>query len=325
MKRTCSFSMLTTEQAYAVRPRPGADRLYAMYSSIWDGIVTDPRAMVVPADDHGVHRGDGVFETLVCRDGAVFALRPHLARLASSAEGIRLPLPWDADELARGVIEVIRAGGRRECLVRILATRGPGGFGISPRECPSPALYIAAYAAPPPFMRAHPDGARAVTVREPIKAGRLATLKTCNYLPNVLMRMEAEAAGADFPLALDERGCVAEGATENFGVVDAEGRLAIPKPGRMLEGITMQRALTLAAALVHKGLLTGAGARDIPRDELTAAREVLVFGTTPEITAVVALDGVAVGGGRPGPVQQALARLFEEDVRTNVTLRTPVF
>ena len=44
---------------------------YAMYSSWWDAITVDPNLMVVPVDDHMVHRGDGLFETFKCVDGAV--------------------------------------------------------------------------------------------------------------------------------------------------------------------------------------------------------------------------------------------------------------
>lgn len=321
-----SLNILTAEEARARMPsQPWHGRLWAMYSSQWNGIITDPRAMLVPADDHVAHRGDGVFETIKTVDGAIYALRPHLDRLQASAGGIQLKMPWTPDEVERAVVATARAAGRRDGLVRVIVSRGPGGFGVDPRECPEPGLYITAYEGPAPFMRTHPAGARVAIVSQPIKAGKLATLKTCNYLPNALMKWEAGTSGADFPLALDERGCVAEGATENFGIVDDEGTLCIPRDGRMLPGITMHRAMALSAGLVQKGLIGGSEARDIPREELFRCREVLIFGTTPEVTAVTSIDGKAIGSGHPGPVQQALARLFDADQRTNAALRTPVF
>ncbi|MBP7275437.1 MAG: aminotransferase class IV [Kiritimatiellae bacterium] len=320
-----SLNLLTADEARArVHAQPWHTRLWAMYSSQWDGIVTDPLAMTIPADDHVAHRGDGVFETIKVVDGAVYALRPHLDRLEKSAGGIRIDMPWGPDELERAVVATARAAGRREGLLRVIVSRGPGGFGVDPRESPAPGLYIMAYEGAPPFMHTHPSGARAATVSQPIKAGKLATLKTCNYLPNALMKLEAGEAGADFPIAFDERGCVAEGATENVGIVDGDGRLCVPREGRMLAGITMQRALALSIGLVKRGLISGTEARDIPREELFHAREVLVFGTTPEVTAVTSLDGKTVGFGRPGPVQQALARMVDADQRTNAALRTPV-
>ena len=320
-----SLDILTAEEARNRIPsQPWHRKFWAMYSSQWNGIVTDPCAMSVPADDHVAHRGDGVFETLRVLDGAIYALHPHLDRLETSAEGIHLDPPWEPGELKHAVVATARAAGRRDALIRVILSRGPGGFGVDPRECPEPGLYIVVYEGPAPFMHTHPAGARVAIVSQPVKAGKLATLKTCNYLPNALMKWEAGEAGADFPLALDERGCVAEGATENFGIVDDEGTLCIPRDGRMLPGITMHRAMALSVSLVQQGLIGGAEARDIPREELFRCREVLIFGTTPEVTAVTSMDGKAIGSGHPGPVQQALARLFEADQRTNTALRTPV-
>ena len=51
--------------------RKGAQEFLAMYSSIFGGITTDPAAMVIPIDDHMVHRGHGVFDTAAIRDGSV--------------------------------------------------------------------------------------------------------------------------------------------------------------------------------------------------------------------------------------------------------------
>ena len=41
----------------------------AMYSSIYGGIILDPAMMVIPIDDHMVHRGHGVFDTAIIFNG----------------------------------------------------------------------------------------------------------------------------------------------------------------------------------------------------------------------------------------------------------------
>ncbi len=304
--------------------RPYHDHYYAMFSSALGGIVTDPVAMTVPADDHVVHRGDGVFETIKCADGAVYGLALHLERLAASAGRIGLRVPESPEGLGDIVQETIRAGGRRDCLVRVLLSRGPGGFGVGPSECPEPGLYVIAYRLSPPFMEAHPEGARAAVVEVPVKPGFLATIKTCNYLPNALMKAAAQAAGADFPVAFDERGFLAEGATENLGIVTPGRVLQLPRSGRILDGITVRRVQALAPAAVRAGVLAAIETVDIPRAALDEASEILVFGTTPDVTAVVQLDGRPVGTGRPGPAQAELNRLLVEDLRANDGMRTRV-
>jgi branched-subunit amino acid aminotransferase/4-amino-4-deoxychorismate lyase len=62
---------------------------------------------------------------------------------------------------------------------------------------------------------------------------------------------------------------------------------------------------------------------DVPRVELEKAAEMLVFGTTPHVTAVTEFAGRPVGDGKPGPVWRELSRIFEEDLR-NPAMLTPV-
>jgi branched-chain amino acid aminotransferase len=311
----------------AARRRAAAarDEYYAFYSSVVGGIVTDPALMLVPADDHLAHRGDGVFETLKCVNGGIYLWREHARRLFHSADAIGLPVRWSEAELADIVAQTVRAGGRRDALIRVILARGPGSMGINPYDCPVPALYVMAHALRPSFMDVNPNGARLVTSGIPVKAGFFATIKSCNYLPNALLKKAAVDAGADFAVAFDERGFVAEGATENIGIVDAEGLLRAPGSERILTGTTMSRVFELADALVRDGRLRGLARGPIAREELERAREILIFGTTPDVTAAVALDGRAVGDGRPGPIALALLALLREDIRMSREHRLEVF
>ena len=298
---------------------------YAMYSSWWDGITTDPNLMVVPVDDHMVHRGDGLFETFKCVDGAVYNLAAHLARLEGGARTVALDLPWSRTDIERIVGAVLRAGGRRDALVRVFVSRGPGGHSANPYECPRPLLMVLAIRLPPPFMEAHPEGAKVGVSGVPHKDGFFAQVKSVNYLPNVLMKKQAVDAGLDFMLGFDKNGHMTELPTENFGIVTADRVLRVPKPGHILLGTTMLRVLELARRqLVPTGVLTGVEEADVPRAELEQAAEMLVFGTTPNVTAVTEFAGRPVGAGRPGPVWRELNRIFEADLR-NPEMLTPVW
>ena len=61
-----------------------------------DGRLHDPRQPLLYADDLAAVRGDGVFETLLIRQGAPCLLEAHLARLAQSARMADLPDPEPA-------------------------------------------------------------------------------------------------------------------------------------------------------------------------------------------------------------------------------------
>ena len=284
--------------------------MYAFYSSEYDAIITDPAHMQVPVDDHLVHRGDGVFETLKCVDGRVYCLEEHLDRLYYSAKEIALVPPVSREAVRHSILETIRAGGHRDCLARVLLSRGVGSMGISPLDCPRAGLYILAHKTVAPFMETHPGGAHLITSNMPVKAGFFATIKTCNYLPNALMKKEAIDRGADFAVNFDEAGFLAEGATENIGIVDANSWLVIPQPGRILPGTTMQRAYELASQGVAAKWITGKKTSAIRREDLLDSREILIFGTTTNVTAVTRLDGRLVGDGRPGAVSIKLGKLL---------------
>ena len=76
--------ILTTEESLIrlrAKASPAAANFYAMYSSILGGIVTDPALMLLPMDDHMVHRGHGVFDTATLTHGMLYQLDAHLDRL----------------------------------------------------------------------------------------------------------------------------------------------------------------------------------------------------------------------------------------------------
>lgn len=295
------------------------ENYYAMFSSVWNGIVTDPLLMSVPVDDHLVHRGDGVFETIKVVRGKIYLGREHVARLFASAQKIGLKPSFTQDEIVEVMRQTIRAGlsgqdGRNDCLVRILLSRGSGSFGVNPYDCPKAGLYIIAHKLTPSFMDVHPEGARCTSSAIPVKPGFFATSKTCNYLPNALMKKEAVDAGVDFTISFDERGKIAEGATENLGLMTARRELLVPNMDRILSGTTMLRVMELAQSLVARGELARIAHGDLTRDELLAASEAFIFGTTPDVTAVVSFDGKSIGSGKPGPVARALNELLRRDI-----------
>jgi len=303
------------------RPPPA----WAMFSTLLGGIVTDPTWMVAPMDDHLVHRGDGVFETLRCVAGALYGWEAHLNRLEHSAEAVALRLPLSRRELTEVVIATVRAAGQREAAVRVLVSRGPGGFGISPLECPAPQVYVIVYPCGKPFMELHPEGARVRTSAVPMKPGLLATAKTCNYLPNALMKLEAASAGVDFTVTFDEHGHLGEGATENFAIVDRNGDLRVPSSERILAGVTMTRVAALAARDPARCGLRTVREGPITRADVVAARELLIFSTTIEVASAVELDGRPIGDGQPGPVAAALRNRLREDMLKGREWRRPVW
>ncbi|MDF7809043.1 aminotransferase class IV [Pontiellaceae bacterium B12219] len=305
---------------------PSRDKkLYAMYSSVTDCIVTDQSIMNVPVDDHMVHRGDGVFESFKCIDGSLYNLEDHLNRLKKSCEelGIEFPVPLEA--MGDIIVQTVRAGGQPNALVRLLLSRGQGTMGVNPYACFHPELYIVVYEMKQASMDKLPDGVSVALSKVPIKPGMFARVKTCNYLPNVLMKKEAVDLGVDFTVSLDENRFLGEGATENIGIVTRGKELFMPPPERVLAGTTAKRAMEFALQLKAERVITNAEFRSINLGAVRSAAEVHIYGTTPNITPVTVFDGKPVGDGKPGPIAQRLFDMLKAEMIPESTRLTPVF
>lgn len=300
-------------------------RMHAMYSSVTDCIVTDQSVMCVPVDDHMVHRGDGVFESFKCVNGNIYNLDDHLERLARSCDALGLELARGLDEITDLVVQTVRAGQHENALVRLLVSRGRGTMGVNPYACFHPEIYIVVYELPDAKIDQLPAGVSAAVSKVPIKAGMFATVKTCNYLPNVLMKKEAVDLGVDFTVSLDEKRNLGEGATENIGIVTLGKELFMPPPERVLAGTTAKRALEFAQQLKKERVLTTAEYRPISLGMARSAAEIHIYGTTPNITPVTDFDGNPVGDGKPGPIAQMLFDMLKQEMVPDSTRLTKVF
>src|SRR5512143_886107 len=103
----------------------------AFYSSQLGGIVTDPALMVLPFDDHMVHRGHGIFDTAGLVDGKIYDLEAHLDRFHRSAEHSRLTMPAPRAELRDIIIATVAASRQRNGAIRYWLSSGPGSLELS--------------------------------------------------------------------------------------------------------------------------------------------------------------------------------------------------
>ncbi len=293
--------------------RPGAEHFLAFYEHRLGAICTDPRALLIPADDHLVHRGDGVFESLKFVGRKLYQFGPHLERMRRSCKTTFLEPPCSWEDLEGIIVEVARASGRDDGLIRILLGRGPGGFGVDASECPSSSLYVVAHTLLPKPARVFTEGMTAFKTSIPAKQDWIASIKSTNYLPNVLMKREAAEKGYDMPICFDRNGFVAEGAIDNVAIVDKGGVLVIPESTNALTGTTMTRLLDLIAGEVRVRF-TGVSEGDIYE-----AREMMAFGTTGDCMPIVRFNGKPIHDVRPGPMAKRFRELLKADLEANGT------
>lgn len=262
--------------------------------------------------DHCLLYGDGVFEGIRIYHNRIFKLDDHLRRLFKSALYINLDIGMQFDELRQATLETARRNGLRDGYIRLIVTRGAGTLGLSPWLCPKPTIIIIVdqLTLYPKEMYEHGTNMVTASTRRNLNVALAPQVKTCNYLNNVLAKMEAKHAGATEALMLNDQGYVAEAAADNLFIVRGV-ELATPALYLgALPGITRAVAMELAAQ------------QNIPTQEacltlfdLYTAEECFLTGTAAEIIPVIKLDDRMIGEGVPGPITRTLMKKFKEYVQ----------
>ena len=263
--------------------------------------------------DHGFLYGDGVFEGLRVYAGRIFRLRQHLERLYRSAQGIMLEVPLDVDEMAGVVAETVRRNELPDAYVRLVVSRGRGDLGLNPVNCPMATVICIVDRLtlwPEELYRKGIRVATAATRR--VNAEALdPSLKSLNYLNNILARLEANRQGLGEVLLMNAQGFICEGSADNVFLVVRGEVWTPPLSAGVLEGITRNAAMELARA-------EGIPVREMlfNRQQVYTADECFLTGTGAEIVPVVEADGRALGAGEPGPVTRRLMETFRQLTRT---------
>jgi len=279
--------------------------------------------------DSVVQGGDAVWEGLRLTNGRIFALEEHLARLRRSAHALGFASVPPDESVVAEIRRTLAANSMVTGVhIRLTLTRGvKATSGMDPRlNVSGPTLIVLAEFKDPVYDR---SGIRLITssVRRHAPDSLDPKIHHNNLLTSILAKIEANVAGADDAVMLDNRGFIAEtNATHLFMVFPGDvhapaggagepgspGRvpfgdvtLATPTTVACPEGITRAAVLRLAAAA---GIPSAEGDYTLP--QLYNASEAFVTGTMGGLAPVVSVDGRAIGDGSIGPVTKQLTELY---------------
>jgi branched-chain amino acid aminotransferase len=268
-----------------------------------NGRIVPAEQAVIPVTDRGFLYGDGVFETLHAYGLTLFRLKQHLLRLADAAAHLHFDPAPDLKALQLWLEAAVAHAGFPEANVRLTYTRGSGQRGPSIRGKFTPAVVITVTRFERPPESRFREGVRAIlgSFRRQ-EASITVKLKTLNYIEQILAKREADEAGADEALLLNNAGLLCEGSASNVAVI-REGVLTYPDPERAgaLPGIAQLTAIEAARNLDIPVLATVLSPWDSWRSE-----EAFLSGSMREITPLVQVGDNKIGNGKPGPVTQKL-------------------
>lgn len=258
----------------------------------------------VSVEDRGYQFADGVYEVARSYNFGLIDLDRHLARLERSAAMLDMDLPMPLPGLERTCLDLYARSGIAEGILYVQVTRGAARRQHAAPPGLKPTLVITVRTITKPTPPSY------TVISFPNIRWKLCACKSIALLPTVLAKHAAAKAGADEAVFVEEDGTVLEAASSNvFAVKDGE-LYTPPADGRILEGITRGRVIELAEA---RGLRVNVESFDLAF--LKAADEAFITSSVLTVVPVVAVDGQAVGDGRPGPVSELVLRDYWEFIK----------
>jgi branched-chain amino acid aminotransferase len=253
----------------------------------------------------GLLNGWGLFTTIRIHDGIPFAFERHWSRLERDAERTRCPFPFVAETVREQLAMLLQANTVQQGAARIYAIYNQVGFWRSAENFPRVDLLLCSADLP--------------SYREPSRLGLrefgryaaspLAGVKVLSWLDNVWNYYEAQQAGFDEVVLLNERGEVAECTAANIFCVRGGRVTTPPLNSGCLSGITRSVLLEIGASVgveVKEAVLRP--------DDLYAADEVFISSTNRSMLGVSEINGHQIATA-PGPVTLKMENAFGEYVK----------
>lgn len=257
----------------------------------------------ISPDDRGYYFGDGVYEVFRIYGGQLFEVERHMQRLERSASEIQLTLPYERAHMEDIMHRLLAESKLTTGNLYMQITRGEAIRAHAfPKAGQGVMLAYCSEAERP--VQAMSQGITAMTI-EDIRWLR-CDLKTLNLLPNVLAKQAAIDKGAEEAI-MHRNGTVTECSASNLMIVKDGTLMTHPANHLILHGVTRAVVLELARQADLDIAET-----PFTLDQLKAADEAFITGTTAEITPIIQIDGEPVGSGKPGTITRKLQQLFDQ-------------
>lgn len=263
--------------------------------------------------DHGFLYGDGVFEGIRSYNGTPFRLKEHLERLYRSAHLISLKIPYSIPQMIRVVLLTLKRNFLTDAYIRLLVTRGVGDLGLDPRVCKNPSVIVIVDKLALFASHYYKEGLHVIVAktRRNLFQALDPTIKSMNYLNNILAKVEANNQGVPEAIMLNKEGYVSECTGDNVFYIKGKTIVTPPVKAGVLKGITRGVVISLVRSCTPYRMKE----KLFRRSEIFAADELFFTGTAAEIIPVTRVNGRLIGRGKPGPVTQELIDIFKELIR----------
>ena len=263
--------------------------------------------------DRGFLFADGVYEVSAVYNGQLIDMERHLDRLERSLRELKFGTMPDRKELEDVHRKLVELNGIDEGYVYLQVTRGAYGARdfIAP-DVPRLTTFLFAEKRALIDTPAARNGSKIVALPDIRWARR--DIKSVGLLAQAMAKTEAKARDADDAWLVAPDGFVTEGASSNAWIVTRNGEIITRALSNMiLAGVTRH---ALFDALKQRGVRITE--RSFTLEEAKEAAEAFTTAATGLVTPVVAIDGVALSDGKPGPVTRRVQKLYYTAIGADV-------
>lgn len=276
-----------------------------------NGKISNSAEACISVLDRGFLYGDSVYEVTLTYEKHPFLLDEHLDRLYRSARAIHMEFSFSRDDLIKEITKVIDALEGDRLYIRFVVTRGEGEINLDPAAASTNNLVIIGKPLPE-YPRDWYDKGVSLIISDILRNSKRSmdpSIKSGNYLNNVLAMAEAKKKGAFDAMMLNYKGNITEGTTSNIWIVEDGKFITPPLEAGLLGGITRKTLLLLAG---RSGL--DVCEEDITPERLKSASECFLTSSTKEIVPITEVDGNPIGNGMPGVHTKKLHVIYKKFV-----------
>lgn len=268
-----------------------------------DGVIIEADGPHLSLDDRGFHFGDGLFETVLVKNGHALFLIEHLQRMEQGAEVLGLEMSVGTEDIKSAIKELNSLNKAGSMLAKLMIWRRGSADALAPATSKGRAAIICRAVPEYPSV-IYEQGIEVSTIK--MDRSSLGYVKSLCYLPSVLARGRSAKSGTFETIFIDKASLVEEGATSNILFVKDRTIIVPMHNGHILAGVTQKSAVRIAEQIGPEVRYENVWHKEVPSMD-----EMMLTNTSAGIVPVKSVDGIRIGIDCPGPITELLRKEYE--------------
>ncbi len=274
-----------------------------------NGVYQDVADAVIPMEDRAHQFADGVYEVIAFFNGKFLDAKPHLDRLDYSCGELKITNPYSHAQWMEILTQMVERNEYEHGGVYLQVSRGTQSRNHVYTDAVKPNVTLSAFGQKTPSKELTEQGGSVITY--PDLRWKRCDIKTTGLLGNVMAKQAATEADAREAILIKDNGDVSEASVSNFFIVKDGVVQTHPSTNEILSGIAREVTLRIAQDMQIQVL-----EKSFTKEEMFAADEAFLTGTTTNILPVVKVDDSIIGNAKPGAITLRLLDGFIEHIKT---------